>query len=203
MKIICIGRNYSEHAKELKNEVPTEPVIFLKPQSALLMEGRPMYYPDFTDDLQYECELVVKICKNGKYTQEKFASKYYNEVSLGIDFTARDLQNKLKAKGLPWEISKGFDGSAAVGNFVPLKEGMDINDLNFELHLNGKTVQNGHTRDMLFNVNRIIEYTSRFFSLNIGDLIFTGTPAGVGNVTVNDKLEAYLAGECLLNVEIR
>lgn len=203
MKIICIGRNYSEHAKELKNEVPTEPVIFLKPQSALLAEGRPMFYPDFTDDLQYECELVVKIGKNGKYTQEKFAHKYYNEISLGIDFTARDLQTKLKAKGLPWELSKAFDGSAAVGKFIPLTPEMDINDLNFELQLNGKTVQIGHTRDMLFNVNKIIEFTSRYFTLNIGDLIFTGTPAGVGNVTALDKLEAYLEGNLLLNIEIR
>lgn len=169
----------------------------------MLADGRPMFYPDFTDELQYECELVVKIAKNGKYTQEKFAHKYYNEISLGIDFTARDLQSKLKAKGLPWELSKAFDGSAAVGKFIPLTPQMDINNLNFKLNLNGITVQIGHTSQMLFNVNKIIEFTSRYFSLNIGDLIFTGTPAGVGNVTAQDKLEAYLEGNLLLNVEIR
>lgn len=203
MKIICIGRNYAEHAKELKNEVPTEPVIFMKPQSALLSDGKPVYYPEFTDDLQYECEVVVKICKNGKHTQEKFANKYYSEISLGIDFTARDLQSKLKAKGLPWEIAKGFDGSAAVGKFVPISADMNINDLDFELKQNGNTVQQGNTKDMIFNVNKIIEYTTRFFSLNIGDLIFTGTPAGVGPVSVYDKLEGYLQGQKLLDVEIR
>lgn len=203
MKIICIGRNYAEHAKELNNEIPTEPVIFLKPQTALLGDGRPVYYPEFTDDLQYECEVVVKICKNGKYTQEKFAPKYYNEISLGIDFTARDLQNKLKQKGLPWEISKGFDNSAAVGRFIPITADMDLGNLDFELRLNGQQVQHGNTRNMIFNINRIIEYASRFFSFNIGDLIFTGTPAGVGAVNAYDKLEGYLQGEKLLDVDIR
>lgn len=203
MKIICIGRNYSEHAKELNNDVPTEPVIFMKPQSAMILEGKPAYYPEFTDNLQYECELVVKICKNGRATQEKFAHKYYNEISLGIDFTARDLQNKLKDKGLPWEIAKAFDGSAAVGKFVPLSTEMDINKLDFELKLNGNTVQHGNTSDMIFSVNKIIEYATQFFTLNIGDLIFTGTPAGVGPVNVYDKLEGYLMGQKLLDLDIK
>lgn len=203
MKVICIGRNYAEHAKELNNAVPTDPVIFLKPKNALLYPGKPFFYPEFTSDLHYECEVVVKISKNGKYIQEKFAQKYYDEVTLGIDFTARDLQNEQKKKGLPWEIAKAFDGSAAVGEFIKLDIDNRINDLDFQLHLNGAQVQDGHTRDMIFNVNKIIEYTSRFFTLNIGDLIFTGTPAGVGPVAQGDKLEGYLKGEKLLDVEIK
>ncbi|HYD22456.1 MAG TPA: fumarylacetoacetate hydrolase family protein [Flavipsychrobacter sp.] len=203
MKIICIGRNYGEHAKELNNEVPSEPVIFMKPKSALLLPEKPVYYPEFTDDLQYECELVIRINKNGKYIQERFARKYYNEVSVGIDFTARDLQQKLKDKGLPWEISKAFDASAAVGKFITLAPETDLQALNFELKLNTHSVQKGNTADMIFSVNRIIEYASKYFTLNIGDLIFTGTPAGVGPVTVYDKLEGYLEGQKLLDVDIR
>ena len=203
MKIICIGRNYSEHAKELNNEVPSEPVLFMKPKTALLLPEKPLYYPEFTDDLHYECEVVVKICKNGKYIQEKFAKKYYNEVSLGLDFTARDLQQKQKSKGLPWEIAKAFDSSAAVGRFIPIGPEMNIQKLDFELKLNGNTAQHGNTKDMLFNVSKIVEYASRFFTLNIGDLIFTGTPAGVGPVSVYDHLEGYLQGEKLLDVDIR
>jgi 2-keto-4-pentenoate hydratase/2-oxohepta-3-ene-1,7-dioic acid hydratase in catechol pathway len=203
MKIICIGRNYSEHAKELNNEVPSDPVIFLKPKSALLLPDKPVYYPEFTDDLQYECELVIRINKNGKYIQERFARKYYNDISLGIDFTARDLQNKLKEKGLPWEIAKAFDASAAVGKFVSLTPEMNLQQLNFQLKLNGMVVQTGDTADMIFSVNKIIEYVSKFFTLNIGDLIFTGTPAGVGPVSVYDKLEGYLEGERLFEVDIR
>jgi acylpyruvate hydrolase len=202
MKIICIGRNYSEHAKELNNEVPSEPVIFMKPKSALLLPEKPVYYPEFTDNLQYECELVVKINKNGKYIQERFARKYYSDISVGIDFTARDLQQKLKEKGLPWEISKAFDASAAVGKFVPVGD-KDIQRLNFELKLNDMTVQRGNTAEMLFSVNKIVEYASKFFTLNIGDLIFTGTPAGVGHVNVYDKLEGFLGDEKLLEVDIR
>ncbi len=202
MKIICIGRNYSEHAKELNNEVPTEPVIFMKAKNALLAPDKPLYYPEFTDDLQYECELVVKIAKNGKYIQERFAKKYYNEISLGIDFTARDLQSKLKSKGLPWELAKAFDGSAAVGKFVSV-EGLNLSNLNFELKLNDKTVQQGNTGDMIFSVDKIIEYVSKYITLNIGDLIYTGTPAGVGSLNVYDKLVASLEGEQLLQVEIK
>ena len=203
MKIICIGRNYSEHAKELNNEVPSEPVIFMKPKSALHLPEKPVYYPEFTDDLQYECELVIRINKNGKYIQERFARKYYNEVSVGIDFTARDLQQKLKDKGLPWEISKAFDASAAVGKFITITPETDLQALNFELKLNAHSVQKGNTADMIFSVNRIIEYASKYFTLNIGDLIFTGTPAGIGPVTVYDKLEGYLEGQKLLDVDIR
>lgn len=203
MKIICIGRNYAEHAKELKNDIPSEPVIFMKPKNALLLPEKPLFYPEFTDDLHYECELVVKICKNGKYVQERFARKYYEEVTVGIDFTARDLQQKQKEKGLPWEIAKAFDGSAAVGRFVPITADRNINDLKFELKLNDQVVQEGHTRDMIFSINKIIEYVSQYFTLNIGDLIFTGTPSGVGAVNVYDKLEGFLEGERLMEVNIR
>ena len=203
MKIICIGRNYAEHAKELKNDIPSEPVIFMKPKNALLLPEKPLFYPEFTDDLHYECELVVKICKNGKYVQERFARKYYEEVTVGIDFTARDLQQTLKEKGLPWEIAKAFDGSAAVGRFVPITAYRNINDLKFELKLNDQVVQEGHTRDMIFSINKIIEYVSQYFTLNIGDLIFTGTPSGVGAVNVYDKLEGFLEGERLMEVNIR
>jgi 2-keto-4-pentenoate hydratase/2-oxohepta-3-ene-1,7-dioic acid hydratase in catechol pathway len=202
MKIICIGRNYADHAKELKNDIPSEPVIFMKPKSALLLPEKPMYYPEFTDDLHYECELVVRINKNGKYIQEKFAHKYYSDISLGIDFTARDLQEQQKKKGLPWEIAKAFDGSAAVGDFITLTPEIDVKRLSFQLMLNGALVQDGHTHDMIFNVNNIIAYTSKFFTLNIGDLIYTGTPAGVGPVNVNDKLEGYLEGNKILEVNI-
>ena len=203
MKIICIGRNYSEHAKEMNSESPKEPILFLKPKNALLLADKPLYYPEFTDDLHYECELVIKINKYGKYIQEKFARKYYSEVTVGIDFTARDLQQRLKEKGLPWEISKSFDGSAAVGQFIPLTEEKRINDLNFSLKLNDQVVQKGYSGDMTFQVNKIIEYASRFFTLNIGDLIFTGTPAGVGPVNVYDKLECFLEDQKVLEVNIR
>ncbi len=203
MKIICIGRNYAEHAKELNNDLPSEPIIFMKPKNALLLPKKPMFYPEFTDDLHYECELVVKVCKNGKYIQSKFAHKYYNEMSVGIDFTARDLQKKLKDKGMPWEISKAFDASASVGSFLPISKETNVQNLNFELKLNDKTVQTGNTSDMIFHINDIIEYVSQYITLNIGDLIFTGTPAGVGAVTPFDKLDGYLEGEHLLNVEIR
>jgi acylpyruvate hydrolase len=203
MKIICVGRNYADHAKELKNDIPTVPVIFMKPKGALLLPEKPLYYPEFTDDLQYECEVVVKINKNGKFIQEKFANKYYNEITLGIDFTARDLQREQQKKGLPWEIAKAFDCSAAVGDFIPLTENTDLNNLGFQLKLNGNTVQDGHTKDMIFTVDHIIAYVSQFFTLNIGDLIFTGTPAGVGPVSTDDKLEGYLQGQKLLDVDIK
>lgn len=202
MKIICIGRNYADHAKELKNDVPTEPVIFMKPKSALLLPDKPLYYPEFTDDLHYECEVVVRINKNGKFIQERFAHKYYADFTVGIDFTARDIQNDLKKKGLPWEIAKAFDGSAVVGTFLPITNGYNLNDLNFSLNLNETTVQKGNTKDMLFSVDRIIAYVSKYFTLNIGDLIFTGTPAGVGPVMVNDQLEAFVEGQKLLEMHI-
>jgi acylpyruvate hydrolase len=203
MKIICIGRNYAEHAKELNNIIPAEPIIFLKPKTALLVDGKALYYPEFTNDLQYECELVVRMSKNGKYIQEKFARKYYNAMSLGIDFTARDIQQKQKEKGLPWEIAKAFDGSAAVGAFIPIEEDLNVQQLNFELKINGETRQLGHTSDMLFSIDQLIAYTSQFFTLNIGDLIFTGTPSGVGSLSVTDQLDGYLQGQRVLSCHIK
>ncbi len=203
MKIICVGRNYSEHAKELNNDIPTEPVIFMKAKNAFLPPAKPFYYPEITDDLQYECEIVYKICKNGRYIQAKFADKYYDEVTLGIDFTARDLQRKQQQKGLPWEIAKAFDNSAAVGDFLPITPEMNLNDLNFQLKHNGNLVQDGHTKDMIFSIDKVIEYVSKFFTLNIGDLIFTGTPAGVGAVNVGDRLEGFFEGKKLLDVDIK
>ncbi|MCW3120925.1 MAG: fumarylacetoacetate hydrolase [Flavipsychrobacter sp.] len=203
MKIICVGRNYADHAKELQNDVPTVPVIFMKPKTALLLPEKPLYYPEFTDDLQYECEVVVKICKNGKHIQEKFAHKYYDQVSLGIDFTARDMQRDQQKKGLPWEIAKAFDGSAAIGDFVPITVETQVSNLAFQLKLNGETVQDGHTRHMIFSVDRVIAYVSQFFTMHIGDLIYTGTPAGVGKVKPEDKLEGYLQGNKVLDVMIK
>lgn len=202
MKIICIGRNYAEHARELNNAVPTEPVIFMKGQNALLTNGKPLYYPEFTKDLHYECELVVKLSKGGKHIQEKFAANYFNEVSLGIDFTARDVQEKQKEKRLPWEIAKAFDGSAAVGDFIPL-DSLSIQDISFQLQLNGATVQDANTSGMIFPVAQIISYVSRFFTLNTGDLIFTGTPSGVGPVKIGDRMVGMLDGQQLLEVEIK
>jgi 2-keto-4-pentenoate hydratase/2-oxohepta-3-ene-1,7-dioic acid hydratase in catechol pathway len=203
MKIICIGRNYAEHARELNNAIPEEPIIFMKPKTALLTDGKPLFYPDFTNDLQYEGELVLRIGKNGKYIQEKFARRYYNGITVGIDFTARDVQKKLKEKGLPWEIAKGFDGSAAVGNFINLDEKQSINDFRFELKLNGETRQIGDPNQMIFSPEKIIAYVSQFFMLNIGDLIFTGTPSGVGGLTVTDELLGYLNGQEVLQCTIK
>jgi len=203
MKIICVGRNYADHAKELKNDLPTEPVLFIKPKTALLMPGKPLFYPEFTDDLHYECELVIRISKNGKHIQEKFAHKYYDAMSLGIDFTARDIQREQQKKGLPWEIAKAFDGSAVVGTFMPITEETDLGNITFSLDKNGDTVQNGDTRDMIFSVDKVIAYASRYFTFNIGDMLFTGTPAGVGPVNTNDKLQGYLAGEKVLEVDIK
>lgn len=203
MKIICIGRNYSAHAKELNNDVPSEPVVFMKPKSALLQPDKPFIIPDFTKDLHYECELVVKIGKNGKYIQEKFASKYYNEISVGIDFTARDLQQQQKSKGLPWEIAKAFDNSAVVGHFISLNDNRKIDDINFSMKKNGELVQQGNSSQMLFSVDKIIAYVSQFFTLNIGDLIFTGTPAGVGPVAILDELEGFLEDEKMFDLSIK
>lgn len=200
MKIICIGRNYAEHAKELKNEVPDKPVLFLKPQTALLKDNKPFYHPEWSSDIHYEAELVLKISKQGKYIEEKFAHKYYNEITVGIDFTARDLQSQQKAKGLPWEIAKAFDNSAAVGTFAPLT---DKRPVLFSLSHNGAQVQNGTTDDMLFSFDKIIAYASQFFTLQLGDLIYTGTPAGVGPVKIGDRLEGFLEGNKVLDFEIK
>jgi len=204
MKIICVGRNYAAHARELNNAVEEEPVIFLKPETALIPAKQPFFLPDFSSDVHFETELVVRISKVGKHIEERFAHRYYDEVTLGIDFTARDLQSKLKSKGLPWELAKGFDGSAPIGDFVSLHSlGKDVQDLRFSLSVNGIMRQEGHTADMIFGVNRIIAFVSRFYTLKIGDLIFTGTPEGVGKVQAGDELNAELEGQKLLTVRVR
>ena len=203
MKIFCIGRNYADHAKELGNEVPDEPVIFMKPKSALVQNHTPFYYPEFTNELNYECELVVRISKNGKYIQEKHSSNYYNGISVGIDFTARDIQNVLKEKGLPWEKAKSFDNSAAVGKFIDIQQGQAKKSINFSFAKNKEVVQKGNSDSMIFSIDKIISNISNYFSLNIGDLIFTGTPPGVGECMVGDLLEAYLENDCLLSLEIK
>ncbi len=200
MKIICIGRNYAEHAKELNNAVSASPVVFLKPKSSLL-QGTTFYYPEFTKDLHYECEVVVKICKNGKHIKEKFAKNYYQQITVGIDFTARDLQQQQKEKGLPWEIAKAFDGSAVVGKFIDIPA--DVQAINFSLHKNNLLVQEGNTKDMLFTIDHIIAYVSQFFSLHTGDLIFTGTPAGVGPVAIGDQLKGAIEQEPLFEIHIK
>jgi len=200
MKIICIGRNYAEHAKELNNAVSASPVVFLKPKSSLL-QGTTFYYPEFTKDLHYECEVVVKICKNGKHIKEKFAKNYYQQITVGIDFTARDLQQQQKEKGLPWEIAKAFDGSAVVGKFIDIPA--DVQAINFSLHKNNLLVQEGHTKDMLFTIDHIIAYVSQFFSLHTGDLIFTGTPAGVGPLAIGDQLKGAIEQEPLFEMQIK
>jgi len=201
MKIICIGRNYAEHAKEMKSELPTEPVFFMKPDTALLKEGD-FYYPDFTKDLHHEIELVIKISKVGKNIEEQFAHKYYNEIGLGIDFTARDLQSKAKEKGLPWEKAKAFDNSAPIGNFMSI-EGLDLNNINFSLAINGETKQAGNSKDLIFNFDKVISYVSRFVTLKVGDLIYTGTPEGVGPVKIGDKMEGFLMGERTLTLVVK
>lgn len=203
MKIICVGRNYVEHARELNNSVPDEPVLFMKPETSLILPRQPFFYPDFSNDIHHEIELVVRINRLGKHIETKFAHRYYSEISLGIDFTARDLQQELKAKGLPWEKSKAFDGSACVGEWIPLNQGMDIQNLNFYLTRNGKTVQKGNTSQMLFSVDALISYISKFFTLKIGDLIFTGTPAGVGPVSIGDTLEGFLEGKKNFSLRIK
>lgn len=203
MKIFCVGRNYSEHAKELGSEVPDEPVIFMKPKSALLQPHTPFYYPEFTNELHYECELVLRVSKNGKYIQEKFASKYYDAVTAGIDFTARDLQNQLKDKGLPWEKAKAWDNSAVIGKWILFSDIKDSKNINFGLNLNKENVQKGNSKDMLFDFDFLVAHISNYFSINIGDLIFTGTPKGVGEVVVGDQIDAFIESETLLTLDIK
>lgn len=200
MKIICVGRNYTEHAKELKNEIPTEPVLFIKPDTSVL-KGSDFYIPEFSNDIHYELELVIKISKGGKYIQEENAAKHYEQIGLGIDFTARDIQSKLKEKGLPWEKAKGFDGSAVVSDFFPV-ENFNTEEIHFELKKNNQTVQKGNSKDMIFDINKLIANISQYFTLRVGDLIFTGTPAGVGKVEENDILDAYLENEKLFSVKV-
>lgn len=203
MKIFCVGRNYIDHAKELGNDVPDEPVIFLKPKSALLQPHMPFYYPEFTNELHYEVELVLRICKNGKYIPEKHAAKYYNAISVGIDFTARDVQRDLQSKGLPWEKAKAWDNSAVVGKFIDIKPDMNPDDINFCLYNNKELVQQGNSGEMIFGFNQIISNISQYFSLNIGDLVFTGTPKGVGECVVGDQLEGFIEDDSLLEVEVK
>src|SRR5689334_1803251 len=203
MKIFCVGRNYSAHAAELGNEVPDEPVIFMKPKSAMLQPHTPFYYPEFTNELHYECELVLRISKNGKYIQDKFAGKYYDAVTVGIDFTARDIQNELKKKGLPWEKAKSWDHSAFIGTWVPLQPQMLKEPMLFSLNKNKETVQSGCSSDMMFSFDQIIANISHYFSLNIGDLVFTGTPAGVGECVVGDLLEGFLGDQQMFTLEIK
>ncbi len=203
MKIICIGRNYADHAKELGNEIPDEPVIFMKPKSALLQPHTPFYYPEFTNELNYECELVLRISKNGKYIQERHAANYYNGITVGIDFTARDIQDECKKKGLPWEKAKAFDNSAAIGKFIDITPDINKKNINFTFSKNGEIVQTGNSGQMLFSFDKLISNISNYFSLNIGDLIFTGTPAGVGECVVGDELEAFYEGTSMLKVEVK
>ncbi|WPU95890.1 fumarylacetoacetate hydrolase family protein [Mucilaginibacter sabulilitoris] len=203
MKIIAIGRNYAEHAKELNNPVPAVPVIFMKPETAIIKDNKPFYHPDFSEDVHHEIEIVLKISKEGKHISEKFAAGYYEEIALGIDFTARDIQSKHKEKGLPWELAKAFDGSAPLSAFVPRAKFPDIYDLNFKLDINGETRQQGNTRDLLFPFENIIAFVSKYVTLKKGDLIFTGTPPGVSKVKVGDRLEGYLEDEKLLDFYVK
>jgi 2-keto-4-pentenoate hydratase/2-oxohepta-3-ene-1,7-dioic acid hydratase in catechol pathway len=203
MKIICIGRNYAEHAKELNNAIPTEPVFFMKPDTALLKDSDPFYYPDFTKDLHHEIEIVIKINKVGKHIDEQFAHKYYDEIGLGIDFTARDLQAQCKAKGLPWEKAKAFDASAPIGKFVSKASLGNLDDISFELKINGESRQVGNTKDLLFSFDKVISYVSKFVTLKVGDLIYTGTPEGVGPVSIGDKIQGYIKGDLFLEFEVK
>ncbi len=203
MKIFCIGRNYVDHAKELGNQVPIEPVVFIKPKSALLQPHTPFYYPEFTNELDSEVELVLRISKNGKYIQEKHASKYYNGVTVGIDFTARDIQNELKKNGLPWEKAKAWDNSTVIGKWVDITPETKKNDINFCLYKNKELVQQGSSGQMIFSFDYIVAYISNYFSLNIGDIIFTGTPAGVGECVVGDDLEGFMEDESMFELSIK
>jgi len=202
MKIFCIGRNYTEHARELGNDVPEEPVIFLKPKTALLKPHLPFYYPEFTNELHYECELVLRICKNGRYINKKYAHQYYDAITLGIDFTARDIQNELKEKGLPWEKAKAWDNSAVLGKWRPLGDFTNLKNINFGFYKNNELVQEGNSGKMIYSFNTLLVNISKYFSLNIGDVIFTGTPSGVGEALPGDELEAILEDEIVLNLKV-
>jgi acylpyruvate hydrolase len=203
MKIIAIGRNYAEHAKELNNPVPSVPVIFMKPDTALLKDNKPFYHPEFSQDVHHEIEIVLKVSKEGKHISEKFAANYFEEIALGIDFTARDIQTKHKEKGLPWELAKAFDSSAPVSNFVPKAQFANMYNIGFNLNVNGETRQQGNTKDLLFSFERIIAFVSQYISLKKGDLIFTGTPQGVAKVNIGDRLEGFLEGEKLLDFYVK
>ncbi|ADB37030.1 fumarylacetoacetate (FAA) hydrolase [Spirosoma linguale DSM 74] len=203
MKIICVGRNYVEHIKELNNEQPDDPVIFMKPETAIPLKHEPFFYPDFSSDVHHEVEILVKINRVGKNIDEKFAHKYYDEIGVGVDFTARDLQSKLKAKGLPWELAKGFNGSAPISGFVPKTDFADLQNLNFRLDVNGETRQLGNTSLMLFKIDYLISFVSRYFLLQQGDILFTGTPKGVGPVNVGDQLTAFIEDKPMLTFDVK
>jgi len=203
MKIICVGRNYTDHIKELENNKPKEPVLFLKPDSSIILNNKPFFIPEFSQNIQYELELIIKISRLGKHIQEKFSHKYYDFIGLGIDFTARDLQTNLKSKGLPWEKSKAFDGSCFVSDWIDISEIDDINNINFRLELNKNVVQNSNTSLMLWKVDELISYISKYFTLKIGDIIFTGTPSGVGKVSIGDELVGYLEEKKLFNLKVK
>ncbi len=203
MKILAIGRNYADHIKELSNERSDEPVIFTKPDTAILKNNEPFYYPDISKDIHFEVEIILRICKEGKYIAEEHAHKYFDKIGLGIDFTARDLQNKAKEKGLPWAISKGFNGSAPISDWHPKQDFYDLKNLNFSLQVNNEVKQEGNTSMMLFSFDYIISYLSKFFTLKTGDVIFTGTPAGVGPIAIGDRLEGFVEQQKLLDFEIK
>lgn len=203
MKILAIGQNYADHNKELQNQTPTEPVVFMKPDSALLKNNKPFFIPDFSQELHYETELIIKFNRLGKNIESRFAHRYYAEIGLGIDFTARDLQRDLKAQGKPWEISKAFDNSAVIGNFIQVATISDIQNIEFRLDLNGKTVQKGNSAQMTFPINELIAYVSRYFTIKIGDFLFTGTPAGVGAVAIGDRLEGYISDQKMFDFYVK
>jgi len=203
MKIICIGRNYAEHVKELNNNRPDSPVIFLKPDTSIILKNQPFFIPDFSSEINYEVEIILKICKLGKHIENKYAHKYFNQIGLGIDFTARDTQNKLKSNGLPWEKAKAFDGSALVGSWFDKTKFQDLRNLNFSLNKNGKSVQIGNTSQMMWNFDELISEISKYFTLKIGDIIFTGTPSGVGKVNKGDNLEGFIEGKSSFVINVK
>ena len=203
MKLICIGRNYTEHIAELENERPKDPVVFMKPDTSILLKKQPFFIPDFSDNVHHEVEILIKINRLGKHIDKQFAHKYYDEIGLGIDFTARDVQSELKAKGLPWEKAKAFDGAAVIGNWLPKSTFSNVNDISFSLKKNNKIVQNGNTSHMLWKIDEIIEYVSKYFTLKIGDIIFTGTPAGVSKVEANDTLKGYIEDREMFSIKIK
>ncbi|WP_299315428.1 fumarylacetoacetate hydrolase family protein [uncultured Aquimarina sp.] len=203
MKLICIGRNYTDHIEELENEKPTDPVVFMKPDTSILLKKQPFFIPDFSDDVHHEIEVLIKIKKVGKHIDRRFAHKYYDEIGLGIDFTARDLQSKLKSKGLPWEKAKAFDGAAVIGEWIAKNEFSDVNNINFRLEKNEEIVQQGNTQFMLWKIDELIEYVSQYFTLKIGDVIFTGTPAGVGAVKTNDNLSGFIEEKKMFSIKVK
>ena len=203
MKIFAIGRNYVDHAKELNNPLPAEPMFFMKPDTALVRGNKPFFYPDFSNEIHYETEILLKVCKSGKSVEEKFANRYYSEIGIGIDFTARDIQRKCQEKGTPWEIAKSFDNSAPVSKFIPKANFSDLKNIHFHLDINGNIVQKGNTADMIFHFDRLISHITKYITIRMGDIVFTGTPAGVGPVKIGDRLQAYIEDELMLDFYIK